>query len=106
MSLNRAEQLVFDYVQTHAEERHYWMGKVQSIASGRGPEATGAATMLEAEIWRYYQERSLVASPFRERAAAEGLQRISMRNLAEHWLRLWTSPRPRADDSLRKPGHN
>jgi hypothetical protein len=62
-------------------------------------KATGddhvAAARLEAELWRYYEERSAVAAPFKEAARMEGLQRTSMRNLAELLIRLWTEPRPK-----------
>jgi hypothetical protein len=56
---------------------------------------------LEGELWYYYRERSQVAAPFRERMRQEGLQRISMRNLAELLLRLWSIPKP----SRLKPGN-
>jgi hypothetical protein len=36
-----------------------------------------------------------VASPFKEMAAIEGIQRTSMKNLAELLMRLWTEPRPK-----------
>jgi hypothetical protein len=92
MSLNRSEQRVFDYVQSHAEERQYWFGKVQTIAAALvDPHA--AANRLEGELWRYHQERSAVVPAFREVAQREGIQRTSMKNLAEHLLRLWVAPK-------------
>jgi hypothetical protein len=94
MSLNRCEQRVFDYLQSHPEERHYWIGKFQGALKEAGDEHI-AAFRLESDLWRYYQERSAVASPFKEAAQVEGLRRTSMRNLAELLLRLWTEPRPR-----------
>ena len=93
MSLNRSEQMVFDYVQAHAEERRFWEYKVQAVAAG-AVEEHAAAAELERELWSYFEERSRVASPFRE-LAAQGLRRVSLRNLAELWLRLWTAPRPK-----------
>jgi hypothetical protein len=68
------------------------MGKFQRAAKATGDDHVAAA-QLEPELWRYYQERSAVAAPFKEAAAIEGLQRTSMRNLAELLLRLWTEPR-------------
>lgn len=101
MSLNRSEQMVFDYVQSHPEERHYWLGKVQKTAATTADEHA-AAVRLEQELWRYFEERSQVAEPFRSLTRREGLRRTSMRNLAEHLLRLWVAPRPKkrpADDA-------
>lgn len=92
MSLNRCEQRVFDYLQKHPEERHYWVGKFQAAAKAAVDDHVAAA-QLEPELWRYYEERSAVAAPFKQAAALEGLRRTSMRNLAELLLRLWTEPR-------------
>lgn len=94
MSLNAAEQMVFDYVQSHPEERHFWVGKVQSTLRQSDDEAL-AASRLATDLWHYFEERSAVASPFREMAERQGVQRTSMRNLAEYMLRLWTEPRPK-----------
>ena len=94
MSLNRTEQRVFDYVRGHPEERQYWQNKVQSIAGG--VEDPHAATLrLEVELWHYYKERSGVVPELREAAAREGLARTSLKNLAEHMLRLWVALRPK-----------
>ena len=54
-----------------------------------------AAVRLDGELWRYYEERSAVVTSFREAARVEGLQRTSMKNLAELLLRLWMEPRAR-----------
>jgi hypothetical protein len=94
MSLNRCEQRVFDYLQGHREERQYWQTKVQTVCRTAGDDHV-AADRLAPELWRYYEERSAVASPFKEAAAAEGLRRTSMKNLAELLIRLWTEPRPK-----------
>ena len=94
VSLNRTEQRIFDYIQGHPEERQYWQNKVQSIAAAEG-DPHAAARRLEAELWHYYKERSGVVPDFREVVAREGLSRTSMRNLAEHFLRLWVAPRPK-----------
>jgi hypothetical protein len=94
MSLNRCEQRIFDYLQSHPEERHFWQAKLQSIAKASTDDHVAVAR-LEPELWRYYEERSAVAPIFKEAARYEGLQRISMKNLAELLIRLWTEPRPK-----------
>ena len=94
MSLNRCEQRIFDYLQSHAEERHYWQAKFQSVTKAAGDDHVAVAR-LEPELWRYYEERSRVAAPFKDAARQEGLQRTSMKNLAEHLIRLWVDPRPK-----------
>lgn len=94
MSLNRTEQLVSDYVEQHPEEKSYWVEKVRAAARAEGDDH-GAAARLADDLWTYVEERSAVAQPFRDRARHEGLRRTSMRNLAEHWLRLWVPPRPK-----------
>jgi hypothetical protein len=94
VSLNRTEQMIFDYLQGHAEERQYWQTKVQSIAAAV-VDPHVAAHRLEAEFWQYYKERSAVVPVFRDAVAREGLARTSMKNLAEYVLRLWVAPRPK-----------
>ena len=94
MSLNSTEQMVFDYLRSHPEERHYWMQKVQTTLQREDDEHL-AAGKLDQELWRYVEERSGVALPFREAAQRHGLRRTSMKNLAEYLLRLWTAPRPK-----------
>lgn len=98
MSLNRAEQMVFDYLQREPDEKRHWQGKVTGI-SERARDPHVAAMELEGELWRYYEERSAVASPFREAAQREGLRRVSLRNLAEYLLRIWApvKVKPRAE---------
>jgi len=94
MSLNRNEQRVFDYLQRHVDERHYWEDKVRGLVK-KAENDHAAALQIEAELWRYYMERSAVATPFKEAARVEGLGRTSMKNLAELLLRLWVEPRPK-----------
>jgi hypothetical protein len=94
MSLNASEQLVFDYLQTHPEERQFWVAKVQNTSRAALSDIAAVAA-LEPELWRYFEERSQVASPFRELAQRQGVRRTSMKNLAEYLLRLWVAPRPR-----------
>ena len=92
MSLNSREQMIFDYVQSHPDERHSWVEKVQKT-SVQATDEYEAARLLEDPLWRYFEERSAVASPFKEAAKREGVRRTSMRNLAEYLVRLWAPPR-------------
>ncbi len=94
MSLNRCEQRIFDYWQGHRDERQFWEEKVRGMAKTAGDDFVVAAR-LDGELWRYYEERSAVAAPFKEAVRHEGLQRTSMKNLAELVLRLWVEPRPK-----------
>ena len=91
MSLNRNEQMVYDYLHAQPEERRHWEGVVKREAA-RAADPHAAAFSLEGELWRYYVERASVAEPFRGVARREGIARMSMRNLAELLLRLWAPP--------------
>ena len=53
-----------------------------------------AAADLADGLWIYYEERSRVVPSLHEVAAQEGLRRISLRNLAEHMMRIWEPVRP------------
>lgn len=91
MSLNRIEQTLYDYIKAHPEERHHLQQKVRSISSG--PESVErAVARIDAELWRYFEERSGVVPALR----AFGTGRISMKNLAEYLVRIWTDPKPKA----------
>jgi hypothetical protein len=94
MSLNRNEQILFDYVQGKREERQYWQDKVQAIAK-ESLEIPDAVARLDTELWRYYLERSEVAPVFMAAVKTHGNRRTSMKNLAEHLIRMWTEPRPK-----------
>jgi len=98
MSLNRFEQRVYDYLQSHPEERQHWQGKFQSTAKFFSNEHQ-VVERLEPELWRYYEERSAVVEPFKTAARFEGLRRTSMKNLAELLVRLWTEPKPKKKPS-------
>lgn len=102
MSLNRDEQLVSDYVESHPEERRYWVDKVQAVARAED-DAFAAANLLADALSDYFLERAAVVPQFRELAARQGLRRTSMRNLAEYWLRLWVAPRPKRKPDDRAP---
>ena len=99
MSLNRSEQRVYDYFQSQADERHFWISKVQKIARQTLEDRSVAVRLLENELWSSYVERSEVAAPFKEAARVEGLQRTSMKNLAELLVRLWVEPVPKRKPS-------
>lgn len=102
VSLNRCEQRLYDYLLAHKEERHFWQGKLQGLVKASADEHV-ASVVLEAELWRYYVERSEVAAPFRDAVRQEGLRRTSMRNLAELLIRLWTEPRPKRKPTAGDP---
>lgn len=97
MSLNRSEQMLYDYVQGKKEERQHLQNKVQAIVS-QYQDAHDAAMRIDAELWRYFLERSEVAQPFMDAARAHGTGRTSMKNLAEHLVRVWTEPPPKKRD--------
>jgi hypothetical protein len=94
VSLNRIEQTLFDYIKRHPEERQYIQDKVRAISVGSsGTEA--AVARIDLELWRYYEERSSVVPIFKDAVRAFGVQRTSMKNLAEYLVRIWTDPKPR-----------
>ncbi len=94
MSLNRSEQIVYDYLMAHVDERQHWQAKVRRSVADCA-EIAEATRSLDSELWRYYVERSNVAPTFKEAARAWGLKRTSMKNLSELLVRLWTDPRPK-----------
>lgn len=91
MSLNRAEQLVYDYLQAQPDELRHWQVVVRREAA-RETDLHAAATWLDGALRRYHAERAQVAEPFRSEARREGPPRVSMRNLAELLIRLWVDP--------------
>jgi hypothetical protein len=95
MSLNRSEQMLYDYVQGQSEERQHLQNKVRGIVAD-SVEIPAAVARIDAELWRYYLERSEVAPVFIAAARSYGLKRTSMKNLAEYLVRIWTEPRPRS----------
>jgi hypothetical protein len=94
MSLNRSEQMLYEYVQGQTEERQHWQNKVRALVA-EAPDMPAAIARIDAELWRYYLERSEVVPVFVAAARAYGLKRTSMKNLAEYLVRLWTEPRPK-----------
>ena len=85
VSLNRYEQAIFEYLQSHPEEGRHWENKVATRAA-RGELR---ASILAEELWDYVRERSVHTQPFRDWAARGGVQRSSLLNLAEYMIRLW-----------------
>lgn len=99
MGLNRAEQVLSDYVRTHGDERQHWQEKVLAICRNI-PNEHDAAGRLEVELKAYLRERASVVKELKETVSQEGLAHISMRGLAEYWIRLWTAPRKKASPRL------
>ena len=93
MSLNRFEQLVFDYLRGHADERQYWQDKVRMIVT-QSRSLHQAAAQLDGEFWRYFEERSGSVPTFKKMMGSPAPRRVSMTNLAELLIRLWTEPKP------------
>lgn len=98
MSLNRCEQLLFDYIEHSPEERQYWLHKVRG--TGRVEMSSHrAAEKLDAELWRYFAERASLVPTLREYTRVEGPAKTSMRNLAEYLLRLWVPWQPKVQSN-------
>lgn len=103
MSLNRSEQRIEDYLQSHKEERQFWQAKVRAIVAGE-PDTPKAVSRIEIELWRYYVERSSVVPAFKQAVLHEGIARTSLRNLAELMVRLWTEPRKKPKAGVASSG--
>ncbi len=93
MSLNRYEQMLYNYLECHDEEKRYWEARVLEIARRSGRREYKALE-LNAQLWEYFEERSRFESPFREVVIHEGERKISMLNLSEQLLRMW-APLPK-----------
>jgi hypothetical protein len=91
MSLNRSEQLLFDHLQAHKEERQHWRGKLQAEA-GKVSDPHAWAARLDGELRRYAAERAALRPAEFELNPGQSLEKVSMRNLAELLLRLWGPP--------------
>jgi hypothetical protein len=98
MGLNRSEELIWGYVQTNPEERQHWKGKVQTLAKAKRDrhELAGA---VESELRRYFDERCHAVKSLGEKVRLDGLQRSSMRNLAEYLLQVWAPIAPKSSAS-------
>jgi len=94
MSLNRYEQIMFDYWQKQPDERRHWQEKVAAMTRGAA-EATEQARALERELWGYFVERAQHVPSFRT-VETDGPRRTSLLNLADHLIRLWGPvPKPK-----------
>ena len=99
VSLNRCEQLLFDYLEKHPEERQYWMHKVRQAADlCADPHA--ASLRLDTDLWFYFRERAAIVPVLKDFARSQGQERTSMRNLAEYLLRLWAPQKPKRKGPL------
>ena len=94
MSLNRAEQINHDYILSHVEEKRYWVEKVTAFAMAER-DVFLAVEKLDAELWYYFCERANVEAVFRDFMQQAGSHRTSMKNLAEYFVRVWTTARPK-----------
>ena len=97
MSLNRYEQILFNYVETRPEEKLFWESRVLELAKRKGRRET-AILDLNSMLWDYFEERSRFESPFREVAIHEGMAKISMLNLSEYLMKMW-APLPKKKKS-------
>jgi hypothetical protein len=89
---------LFNYIEKHPEERQYWVHKVRSLAQ-LWSDPHVAAERLEQDIWRYFLERATVVPVLKEFVKIQGVNRTSMRNLAEYFLRMWGPPKPKKASS-------
>lgn len=92
MSLNRYEQMLSDYIESHPEEKRYWLARVLDLGNS-GIRREEAVLVLNSMLWEYFEERSRYEAPFSAVRAREGSEKVSMLNLAEYWLRMWAPPK-------------
>lgn len=88
MSLNRYEQLLFDYIERNDDEKRFWVGRVLEIAS-RGDRLEGLVLDLNNDLWDYFEERARFETIFSDLKFHEGDRKISMLNLSEYLLKMW-----------------
>ena len=93
MSLNRGEQVLCDYVESHPEERSFWVERVRRAAAQQ-PDRVGATRWLAEELQQYHAERLAMVPALAAQTTGGVLPRTSLMNLAEYWLRLWAEPKP------------
>lgn len=96
VSLNRSEDALFDYLRAHADEERFWRSRVVELERA-SRSANSRAMRLANELREYALERGR-ANPSLEEALGAG--RVSMINLAEYLLRVWTTPAPRPKKRL------
>jgi len=91
MSLNRGEQQISDYVEANPEELSFWQDKVKSVVRSE-PDRHRASADLAEMLSDYVAERAEVVPSIRELRSGLARPAVSMRNLAEYWMRLWAPP--------------
>ncbi len=91
MSLNRSEQYLFDYITANKDEGQHWHAKVQAYFR-KNVSLHDLVVPFESELWAYYVERAQGSPKFGQGMPTKDLRRTSMKNLAEHLLRLWGPP--------------
>ncbi len=88
MSLNRYEQLLFDYLESNPDEKRYWVDRVLEVARAGGRREVQALD-LNGMLWEYFEERSRFEASFAEGEIGGSARKISMLNLSEYLLRMW-----------------
>lgn len=89
MALNQTEQQLLDYVLKNPEERQFWEQKLRMISAAHRDDFVAAAA-IDLELRAYLAERARVVADL-----AGAPVTMSMRNLAEYFLRTWIAPRPK-----------
>jgi len=92
MSLNRYEQVLFDYWEKQPDEKRHWQDKVLALTRATEGTAGLLARQLERELWAHLVERSQHVPALRN-LRLDSVHRVSLLNLAEHVIRLWGPPR-------------
>ncbi len=90
VSLNRCEEALLRYVRDRPDEKRFWSARVLAVDRAGGA-LEGRVAGLDRELRDYAAERGRADGALLE---TFGGGRVSMRNLAEHLLFLWTPPKP------------
>jgi hypothetical protein len=98
MSLNPSEERLKAYVEGHRDERQHWREKVRA-ASAKASDLHEVARVLERDLRSYLRERASVVPDLRGGLSPDAVARLSLRTLAEYWLRVWGEPRRKAASS-------
>jgi hypothetical protein len=98
MSLNPSEERLKAYVEGHRDERQHWREKVRA-ASAKASDLHEVARVLERDLRSYLRERASVVPELRGGLSPDAVARLSLRTLAEYWLRVWGEPRRKAASS-------
>jgi len=90
VSLNRCEEALLRYVSERPDEKRFWSARVLAV-DGAGGALEARVAGLDRELRAYAAERGRADAALLDTV---GGGRVSMRNLAEHLLHLWTPPKP------------